>query len=128
MLDVSLNFQPIHPFVPHNNVDDGDLVPFIGIDGKKKKEDWTRNAIKGWTKKGKDLNETKEKVTEDQSSTDEFIEYIVQPGDTGNALISSLGVRAQDLATWNPPPTIDLTKDDWNLKAGAVLRYKETSD
>ena len=41
--------------------------------------------------------------------------------------MASLGVRAQDLARWNPN-SIDLSKDDWNLKAGATLKYKTQTD
>tara|TARA_B100000287_G_scaffold215797_1_gene203547 strand:- start:483 stop:2159 length:1677 start_codon:yes stop_codon:yes gene_type:complete len=124
VLDVSLNFQPIHPFTPHNSTSDGNLAPFIGIDGKKNRDNWVRKAIERWTKKDDKSNSVKTKPNKEDN---EFLTYEVQPGDTGNALVASLGVRAQDLARWNPN-SIDLSKDDWNLKAGATLKYKTQTD
>ena len=121
ILDVSLNFQPIHSFTPHNNTFSENSVPFIGIDGQFGDTDWTPQVIKQYSK----TNKTPTTGTQNGNGNGngEFLYYTVVSGDTPSGIVTKLGVTRTQLEQLNPDRNL-FDFERGHVRLGATLKYK----
>ena len=121
ILDVSLNFQPIHSFTPHNNTFSENSVPFIGIDGQFGDTDWTTQVIKQYSK----TNKTPTTGTQNGNGNGngEFLYYTVVSGDTPSGIVTKLGVTRTQLEQLNPDRNL-FDFERGHVRLGATLKYK----
>lgn len=123
ILDVSLNFQPIHSFTPHNNTNSENSVPFIGIDGQfNNEQDWTKKVIQQYS-----LKNTTPGATGTQNGNGngngEFLYYTVVSGDSPSGILTKLGITRTQLEQFNPDRS-KLRYDEGFVLLGAQLKYK----
>ena len=104
VLDVSIQFTPIHDFVPTNEID----TPFIGLNpGSSKDVDWLPENIDP-TEQAQPKKETKD----DGKSKS----YVVQSGDTLSGIAQKFGI-----ANWQDIADANGITDPKSLQAGATI-------